>query len=298
MTSAEIAGLGDPTIVILPVAATEQHGPHLPTGTDSFILAGILAALTRSARRPRPSPCRCSPSAGRASMAICRARSPSMRSSWLPAGSPLALPSPRRRLKRLLILNSHGGNPPPIALAAMRLRAQHGLLVVHTHWEALAEPAAVAPAGAPAQDWHAGWIETSVMLHLRPELVALDKASRREMRFPEGLPPDGPAPWAWMTTDLNPSGVIGDPRLASAALGAQLVESGSRGVWPGSSTAWPRHPGRHRERLRVLSVSRRLGRRLGCKIVQPAQLRGGLHIHRAPRRDAAGASTGPSIAPP
>src|SRR6476660_5847652 len=47
MTSAEIAGLGDPTIVILPVAATEQHGSHLPTGTDSFILAGILAALSQ-----------------------------------------------------------------------------------------------------------------------------------------------------------------------------------------------------------------------------------------------------------
>src|SRR5580698_4133516 len=46
MTSTEIAGLGDPTVVILPVAATEQHGPHLPTGTDSFILAGVLAALS------------------------------------------------------------------------------------------------------------------------------------------------------------------------------------------------------------------------------------------------------------
>ena len=47
MTSREIAGLGDPTVVILPVAATEQHGPHLPTGTDAFILQGILAAAAR-----------------------------------------------------------------------------------------------------------------------------------------------------------------------------------------------------------------------------------------------------------
>jgi len=91
-------------------------------------------------------------------------------------------------------------------------------------------PRSFAPAGAPARDWHAGWIETSVMLHLHPELVALDKAVRREMRFPEGLPPDGPAPWAWMTTDLNPSGVIGDPRLASAELGRQLVERAAAGL--------------------------------------------------------------------
>src|SRR4029077_1511905 len=47
MTSTEIAGLGDPTVVILPVAATEQHGAHLPTGTDSLILAGILGPLAQ-----------------------------------------------------------------------------------------------------------------------------------------------------------------------------------------------------------------------------------------------------------
>ena len=230
MSSPEIAGLGDPMIVILPVAATEQHGPHLPTGTDSFILQGILEALSERHE---------------ASQAVALPLQPIGWSSehgdlpgtlsldaellaagWVTLGASVAAAG----LKRLLILNSHGGNPPPIALAAMRLRAQHGLLVVQTHWEALAEPAALAPAGAPARDWHAGWIETSVMLHLRPELVALDKAVRREMRFPEGLPPDGPAPWAWMTRDLNPSGVIGDPTLASAELGRQLVERAAAGL--------------------------------------------------------------------
>jgi creatinine amidohydrolase len=145
---------------------------------------------------------------------------------WVTLGAAVAAAG----LKRLLILNSHGGNPPAIALAAMRLRSQHGLLVAQTHWEAQAEPAALAPAGAPARDWHAGWIETSVMLHLRPDLVAVDRAKRSEMRFPEGLPPDGPAPWAWMTTDLNPTGVIGDPTLASAELGRQLVERAAAGL--------------------------------------------------------------------
>ena len=200
--------------------------------------------------------------------------------------------------KRLLILNSHGGNPPPIALAAMRLRAEHGLLVVQTHWEALAEPAALAPPGAPARDWHAGWIETSVMLHLRPDLVALEKAARREMRFPEGLPPDGPAPWAWMATDLNPSGVIGDPLLASAALGSQLVERAAaglgrahrphgRGALAAIGSGLESHP-----------FSRRLGRRLRGKIVQPAQLRGGCIFIGDRAETQPAASTAPSIAPP
>ena len=181
-------------------------------------------------RRPKPWHCPCSRSAGRREHGdlpgTLSLDAELLAAGWVALGASVAAAG----LKRLLILNSHGGNPPPIALAAMRLRAQHGLLVVQTHWEALAEPAALAPAGAPARDWHAGWIETSVMLHLHPDLVALDKAARREMRFPEGLPPDGPAPWAWMTTDLNPSGVIGDPLLASAALGSQLVERAAAGL--------------------------------------------------------------------
>ena len=230
MSSPEIAGLGDPTIVILPVAATEQHGPHLPTGTDSFILQGILEALSERHEASQavalpPQPIGWSSEHGDLPGTL-SLDAELLAAGWVALGASVAAAG----LKRLLILNSHGGNPPPIALAAMRLRAQHGFLVVQTHWEALAEPAALAPAGAPARDWHAGWIETSVMLHLRPELVALDKATRHEMRFPEGLPPDGPAPWAWMTRDLNPSGVIGDPTLASAELGRQLVERAAAGL--------------------------------------------------------------------
>jgi creatinine amidohydrolase len=248
MTSAEIAGLGDPTIVILPVAATEQHGPHLPTGTDSFILAGILGALAQKREAAQAVALPLQP-IGWSSEHSDLPGTLSLDAELLAAGwVALGAAAAAAGLKRLLILNSHGGNPPPIALVAMRLRAQHGLLVVQTHWETLAEPAALAPAGAPARDWHAGWIETSVMLHLRPDLVALEKAARHEMRFPEGLPPDGAAPWAWMTTDLSPSGVIGDPLLASAALGSQLVERAAAGLagligrmaaapWPPSGAA-------------------------------------------------------------
>jgi len=60
--------------------------------------------------------------------------------------------------------------------------------------------------------------------------VAMEQAAAAEMRHPEGLPPDGPAPWAWMTTDLNRSGVVGDPRLASARLGKALVDRAVEGL--------------------------------------------------------------------
>src|SRR5262249_35051769 len=126
--------------------------------------------------------------------------------------------------RRLLILNSHGGNSSLVSLAAMRLRADLGMLVATANWEALARPNELAPAGAPMQDWHGGWIETSVMLHLRPDLVVMEQAVPGFLHHPVGLPPHGPTPWAWMAADLGAHGVIGDPRCASATLGARLVE--------------------------------------------------------------------------
>ena len=246
MTSAEIAGLADPVVSILPVAATEQHGPHLPTGTDALILQAILE---RALRRGGPLRAVSLPLQA-IGWSIEHGDFPGTLSlpaellagAWTELGGAVA----KLGLKRLLILNSHGGNPPAIAIAALRLRAEHGLFVAQTHWEALARPAEIAPAGATERDWHAGWIETSVMLHLRPELVAMDKA-HPAARPAEGLPPpDGPAPWAWMTSDLGTNGVIGDPRHATAELGRQLLQRAVDGLaevlaqmaaapWPPSS---------------------------------------------------------------
>src|SRR5258708_2242324 len=130
MTLPEIAGLGDPTVVILPVAATEQHGPHLPTGTDSFILAGILEALSQRRGGGHVVALPLQPF-GWSSEHGDLPGTLSLDAEFLAAGwVALGAAAAAAGLKRLLILNSHGGTPPPIAIAAMRLRARHGLLVV------------------------------------------------------------------------------------------------------------------------------------------------------------------------
>jgi creatinine amidohydrolase len=230
MTAGELADLQDPAVLILPTASTEQHGRHLPTGTDSFILQGILQAAGRQAGPTRAvalplqsvgwSTEHCN-LPGTLSL-----DAELLAAAWVGLGTSVA----QAGLRRLLILNSHGGNPPAIELAAMRLRARSGMLVAQAHWEVLARPAELAPPDAPARDWHAGWIETSLMLHLRPELVTLDQLMVGDMRFPDGMPPDGAARWAWMTTDLSPNGVIGDPTIASADLGARLLERAVAGL--------------------------------------------------------------------
>src|SRR5689334_5639286 len=230
MKAADFAGPLDGSVSILPVAATEQHGPHLPTGTDAFILQGILRAAMRSEGPTRGIVLPLQPVGwsvehgdfpGTLSL-----DADSLVSAWLDLGHWVK----RTGSRRLVILNSHGGNAPLASLAAMRLRAELGMFVVTTHWEALARPNDLAPAGAPVQDWHAGWIETSVMLHLRPDLVAMERALPGRLSHPTGLPPNGPAPWAWMAADLSANGVIGDPRCASAALGARLVERAVTGL--------------------------------------------------------------------
>lgn len=231
MRAPDFAALDPCAVAVLPVAATEHHGPHLPAGTDALILDGILRAT--GARR-----------AGRAD-AVCLPVQPvgwSPEHGGLPgtlsleaellvqAWTELGRWAARAGLRRLLIVNAHGGNPPAMAIAALRLRETQGLLVVRTHWEALARPHLIAPSGAPERDWHGGWIETSVMLHLRPDLVRLDEARPAVAGHPAGLPPDGPAPFAWMTADLNGTGVLGDPTLATAALGAALVDRAAAGL--------------------------------------------------------------------
>ena len=230
MNTADFAEPLGSSVIILPVAATEQHGAHLPTGTDAFILEGILRAATRPESAIGGIVLPLQP----IGWAVEHGDFPGTLSidgeTLVAAWLSLARWIGRAGARRLLILNSHGGNSSVVSLAAMRMRVELGMLVVTTNWEALARPNEFAPAGAPMQDWHGGWIETSVMLHLRPDLVAMERAVPGLLHHPGGLPPNGPAPWAWMAADLSAHGVIGDPRCASAMLGARLIERAVAGL--------------------------------------------------------------------
>ena len=278
MAATDFAQLDARIVAILPVAAIEQHGAHLPTGTDALILDGILAAAAAKAGFPRAILLPTQPigwSSEHGDLPGMLSLEPELLAfAWVALGRQIG----EAGLKRLIILNSHGGNPPAIALAAMRLRSESGLFVVQAHWEDLAGPQALKPKDAPAEDWHAGWIETSAMLYLRPDLVRMERAAAGKLRHPDGLPPSGQARWAWMTTDLSPAGIIGDPRLATASLGARLVaravenlgkliESIAAATWPpGGPEAKIRLPGAARPRpagrgkpVRIPRVPRKAG---------------------------------------
>tara|TARA_B100002052_G_scaffold236463_1_gene219912 strand:- start:2324 stop:3112 length:789 start_codon:yes stop_codon:yes gene_type:complete len=237
MTGPELARLAaDDPVAVLPMAAIEQHGPHLPLDTDVRIGSGLIEA------------------AGQAYDANGQARAPIVVLPTVAVGASLEHTSfagtlslsaeqaiaqvvacgeglARAGIRRLVIFNSHGGNKAVIDLAALRLRADHDLLVIKASYFRFAPPADTLAADELAHGLHGGALETAMMLHLAPATVRVrhlrDFESLGAARAAAGatVGPEGDAGFAWFAEDLNPSGVTGDAASATAAQGARLIEA-------------------------------------------------------------------------
>ena len=235
MTGPEAADfVAQDPVVVLPLAAIEQHGPHLPLSTDLDIGRGLLARAAE--RLPDGFPVRALPAlavgastehlhAGLAgTLAI---ESDRLAECMFDIGACLAGVG----VRRLVLANSHGGNRHAMETAGLRLRRAHRLLVVKASWFSFERPADV---DLPAAEWrhglHGGAVETAMMLHLHPGRVRRAHVTRFSS-FGEALEaggarilPEGPAAFAWLAADLNRAGAVGDARLATADIGRRLVE--------------------------------------------------------------------------
>lgn len=224
-------------VVILPAAAVEQHGPHLPLGTDAMINAGILARAVDLV--PLEVPVLVLP-------AITIGLSPEHRDfSGTLSVSPETLlrmladvgeSVVRAGLRKLILFNSHGGQPQALELAAQELRTRHqAVAVVANSWRMM-RTAEFFPAAEREAGIHAGAIETSLLLHLHPGLVRRDRiadfpsAARGLERHHPELASGGRLKFAWQTQDLNASGAVGDARLGTAEAGRAMVEQAARAL--------------------------------------------------------------------
>jgi creatinine amidohydrolase len=238
MTWQEVDAAGSDTarwITVLPLAAVEQHGPHLPLGVDSYIAEAYLAEAQKILPNDLPVtflPVQCIGVSvehlsfpGTLTLSATTAIA-----AWTELGESLA----RAGVRKLILITSHGGNVAVMETVARDLRTRLGMLAVTVGWHRFGYPEGAFSAEERKHGIHGGDIETSLMLAAQPKTVRMDKAPdatpatiamAREFKW---LGAYRPAGFAWMTQDLNPTGAVGNATLATAAKGEAALREGAK----------------------------------------------------------------------
>lgn len=231
---AQRSGLAAQTVAILPVGAVEQHGPHLPLKVDMALVEGVVDAALPLMAADVPVLVLPTQAIGLSlehqDYAGTLSLSPAtLLAVWTELGVCVA----RAGVKKLLIFNAHGGNVSSMDIVARQLRMQCGLLVYHSSWFNLPQPAGVNEAFSAHEHRfgvHGGETETSMMLHLAPELVRMEHARHfasssevRARQFPI-LGNGKSAKLGWAMQDYNPQGAAGNAAAADAQRGQALVQ--------------------------------------------------------------------------
>jgi creatinine amidohydrolase len=222
-------------IAVLPLAATEQHGPHLPVGTDVMIAQAYLARVRELLADTIPATFLPLQPVGISTEHVDYPGTLTLPTeialqSWMALGISVA----RAGIKKLVMVTSHGGNSAAMSLVAQDLRARYGLLAVSTGWARFGAPEGLFSAEELRHGVHGGAVETSIMLARYPEQVRNQAiadfrpasiAMEKDYRW---LAAHRPAPFAWQAQDLHASGAAGDAAQASAEKGRLLLDHGAR----------------------------------------------------------------------
>jgi creatinine amidohydrolase len=218
-------------IAVLPVGATEQHGPHLPMSTDTATIDGMVSATLP--KLPTDLPVLFLPTVayGKSNE---HARYPgtltisaaTLIQTWMELGACVA----RAGVQKFVMFNSHGGQMAVMDIVARDLRERHGLMAVAANWYTLGLPQGLFDEREMRHGIHAGDLETSIMMELTPSHVRPDKARdfgshtevlARENRF-LSISPSGKL--GWQMQDLNPAGAAGNATLARADKGRAVID--------------------------------------------------------------------------
>ena len=230
--SAAFAKLPGNTVAVLPLGATEQHGPHLLTGVDSMLVGAVLARAL--AVLPAGTPVLALPP-----LDITRSGEHSAWPGTLALGPSLlldmldqiAVSVVRAGIGRLFLLNGHGGNTALLEVAVRELRLVHGMITAHASWFSFADQTGWDVA-ALGYDLHGGDLETSAMLAIAPDLVDMTRACdfrTVQADWAQATPAIGlggqPVRPGWLATDLQIEGAMGNASAANAQKGAALLDS-------------------------------------------------------------------------
>jgi creatinine amidohydrolase len=226
----EFSTLPAGTVAVIPTAAIEQHGPHLPVATDAVINEGILARIATLLPADVPVLLLPMQSVG---LSVEHIRFPgtltgsaeTLLAFWTELGTSVA----RAGVRRLLFLNSHGGQPQILDLVCRRLRAEAKLFAVACSWGRLGLPDGLIDPMERRHGIHGGEIETSLMLRLRPDLVRMEHAQDFRSAWQDHeqtnrrLEAEGAVGFGWETQDLNPAGALGNAARATVEKGEAIL---------------------------------------------------------------------------
>jgi creatinine amidohydrolase len=209
------------TIAVLPTAAVEQHGPHLPVGTDTLIAQGMLDRLRTACPADLDLLILPVQAVGKSNEHLWAAGTLTLTAetalaAWVEIGLSVA----RAGLRKIVIVNSHGGNLDLVSILSRELRVRAGMLAVKCQWTSFGTPDGLYGPRELAYGIHGGDMETSLLLAFRPETVDMGAARDFRSTAETGpIPPTGPISYGWIARDLNPAGTVGDASAATAAKG-------------------------------------------------------------------------------
>ena len=217
------------SIFVQPLGAIEQHGPHLPFNTDDIIATAVAEGAVAAVGEqfevwllPTLSYTKSNEHAWAAG------------TIWLSATTMLSVLDDigrcisKTNAKKLVFLNGHGGNSALLNVVNRELRLSYGLQTFTAHPSMPPDQGGESAASELGMGIHGGTDETSVMLHLRPDLVDMSKAVRRvpeKMSMNKHVRFGGSVSFGWLSNDFFVEGHIGDPTHATAELGAQMFAS-------------------------------------------------------------------------
>ncbi len=223
-------------IAVLPIAAVEQHGPHLPVGVDTLIGNGQVRRVIELLPEGLPVTFLPTQAVGKSNEHISSPGTLTLNwdtvtKAWLEIGDSVA----RAGIRKMIIVTSHGGNVPIMDIIARELRVRYNMLVVATGWSRFGQPAGVFGDFEFTYGIHGGEIETSLMLALHPELVDMNEAEDfrslqlnliQEMKH---LRAHGQMQFGWKAQDLNPKGTVGNATLATPEKGQLSLDHAANG---------------------------------------------------------------------
>lgn len=218
-------------IAVLPIAAIEQHGPHLAMSVDTDLLQAIIDATIPKLPQSLPALFLPLQAIGKSNEHTRYPGTLTFSATTLMAlWSEIAACVVAAGVKKLVLFNSHGGQMNLMDVVTRDLRVKHGIMVVASNWYTLGVPPGLFTDTELKHGIHAGDMETSMMLACQPDKVDMNKA-RHFVSLTEQLERDYQylsitprGKLGWQTQDLNPAGACGDASIATAAKGGQVID--------------------------------------------------------------------------